>query len=131
MRIYRVEHKDDELGPYRKWQDQLRSKPKRLGIFSFHKRADCHGDINIYPTPLYDIDRLVEKEEICGFSTKKQLTDWFSIDELRYLIKNGYRIRIYETREYTEGRRQTIFYKPLAVKLFPYASSRTTKQSEC
>lgn len=81
--IYRVENYNGE-GPYTADDISI----ERL------KMIDNHNNIeDIYPTP--DLDEgigrpIQDSEELCGFDSMLQLTDWFCKEELDMLADDGF-----------------------------------------
>ena len=107
--ILRVEHKDTKRGPY-------------IGSSSYDKVkeiTDRHcEDLDIYPLPEADIG--IERDphcyELCGFKDVKQLTNWFTKEELAIFKEEGFIVKRLSLKnvEVTEvGERQILFcYKP-------------------
>lgn len=116
MKVYRIERRDDGVGPYSidNWAE-LWCDPR------------AHAD-NDHPSWIMDKSiqdgirglTLREKEEYyCGFSYLTDLFVWFSSSNLEKLHKLDFVLTIYEIdKEHViEGKSQTIFKKALGKRI--------------
>ena len=100
-RLFRIEHKEDGCGPYQMFR-------KYGTIHTIHGKVVHQGDE--YPTPYEDtIGRHTEPGELCGFVSKESMLNWFTVEELKGLIKLGYKVRIYHVQPIAIGEKQCIF----------------------
>lgn len=96
MFIYRIEQ-DDGLGCYR-FLDEIQWLQE-------------HSRLNGRPCPAEDkgIERGMEDEEICGFTSLTQLKQWFKLAEIKSLREEGFTIRKIEVEKITAyGEKQVL-----------------------
>ncbi len=107
--VYRVEASDGK-GPY----SEKNRSGKRLTVQDLFA-WNYHGNMYTHPNMAYDCPEVYYKsnyrEYFCGFLTKRALISWFPPADLQILIKNGYRVRIYQVRRIYMGKsgRQCFF----------------------
>jgi hypothetical protein len=97
--IYRVENKNGD-GAYRGYAPICATLNNR--------HSDRIGD---YPLPDYDkgIERGMKRDEIAGFSTKKQALKWFTKDELYALALDGFYLKLVKVSKVTAwGEKQVL-----------------------
>jgi len=83
MKVYRVEHKTTKIGPYRKSNTNFLLN----GADHTERRPDPFKDgISFYDVHQYEF----------GFSSRKQLLDWFPLQMLITLRGMGYRVVSFE-----------------------------------
>lgn len=105
MLVWRIEHKESGIGPYR--EDDSRNVWKIL-----NKDFSYHSDQDVRPAPIRDLDRYIEEDEYCGFHSKRAIFEWFEKEEVVALMKHNYRIKIYRPKEYVLGKsNKQIFFK--------------------
>ena len=116
MHVYRVENTEGK-GPYVGNTDFIYSLLEKV-----YGNARAHNDKN-HPIPLDDgisrAEYLMEQKACCGFLTKKQLKDWFSIELRRELSGHGFDVSVYEVEPgyvYT-GNTQVLFFKENSKRL--------------
>lgn len=93
MLVYRVEHEDSCLGPYRR--DEL-AAPKAQEVS--HRIADCHNNSYFHPYPGWDgIKVIYTGITLFGFKDEMSLLCWFDgwMDDL---IAVGFVVRVYRVR---------------------------------
>lgn len=71
--------------------------------------VDRHDKFN---TPFEDGFKWMTKNHFCGFKNFKQITEWFNMNELKFLINKGCKIYSISVSEIEfEGEFQVIYYK--------------------
>ena len=97
-RVYRVEHPDDKLGPYRS-----EHTPDALSGFATLDRPSIELDLGRYYK-----DRVFE--DWCGFASTRALARWFGAD-FDLLTEHQFHIAIYlcGRADVLHGRRQVTF----------------------
>lgn len=110
--FFRIEHSSKKnsnnkifYGPYvdvfsYKWKSKNHSGQRYPGISKDHLFVDY---------PLAKVNAIDKKYLIYGFKSLKQLTDWFSYEELQKLDKLGFVISTYKSKEYICGIKQVGF----------------------
>lgn len=97
--IFRVERLRG-IGPYNrryynKWQNENWSVNNNPFLsFSFESK---------------DVQKVLKYNWLCGFKTKKDLTNWFSPSQLKKLYKLGFKVVIIEPEKLVVGYKQVIF----------------------
>ena len=95
MKIYRVERRD-HFGPY-------------MG----GSNAVCVWASNRHPSPIEDvgIDRRIQRDERCGFTSKRGLKSWFLKRTREDLHEEGYYLAVYDVPrdQVTRGEKQALF----------------------
>lgn len=88
--IYRVENKKGK-GCYRNLSDGIRNALERLMPLNeqFFESDKCHP----LPCNDYGINRSQYDNEICGFETLRDATNWFTEIELKVLRRLGYELK--------------------------------------
>ena len=119
MTVFRVEHKVDEIGPYRiDWQ--------------WMKTKESHCVSNGHPGPRDDEFIQASTSELkdvffdfvshfhvtdtieslhYGFVSMESLTSWFSKEEYFELLKKEFIVRVYEAKEWIILKKQVLFKK--------------------
>lgn len=120
MYVYRIEHKEIGIGPYR----QL-SKINMIDLDQYDM-LDAHVNYT-HPSVLVDVWTLPKIDSkpkpytlddyVCGFDTIEQLMSWFESCWLPILHTNGYVLTIYDVSDslVVAGKHQIVFVKSQAV----------------
>lgn len=101
-------------------------------ISAIEKMLEKHDDNSDYPPIAFDIpvcwqrdfaDKLrtdLDFDLNCAFKSKEQLLNWFTPEDIKMLIKHGYRIRRYRVNFYLDSMsdKQIFFNKSIATPLF-------------
>lgn len=105
MLVWRIEHKDTGLGPYR--------SPDAIDAYTIFDNPYLHSDQNVWPAGYMDLGRYAEEEEFCGFPSKEAIFNWFTKEQVKTLIQYNYRIKVYRPKEYVIGKsnKQVFFHK--------------------
>lgn len=99
MIVYRIEHPEDGMGPYKglnecvNWQETPHDESART------------------PVPVYDFDDkywpyIMNEYLIFGFKSIRQLANWFTKTELETIFSYGYTIVTFESNNVIEGKNQ-------------------------
>ena len=118
--VYRLENTKDGKGPYSDSIGQTCKNPTRIGIQTLlYKRLGTFGHQGNEHPSLYedgiDWENTQKGNEypLCAFPNKKGIIEWFTPEEIKYLIKSGYRLRKFKVRTAIIGRsgKQCLFFK--------------------
>lgn len=108
----RIEHKDG-YGLFVRWDDNWIERE-----WSINKDSKCIAILRRhqnFPSP-YEEGHNMEENHFCGFKNIRQLKEWFTFDELEYIIENNCRIFKVTINECLfEGSQQIIFTKDKVV----------------
>ena len=112
MLVYRIEHKDNNIGPY--WNDDSykRNNPaiREMGIkHTNDNHPSMWNDCNQYK--IKDVEAYH-----CAFISLNQLSVWFE-GWLQIIHDNDYIIATYETDDYRIGTYQVVFNKSSATRI--------------
>lgn len=106
MKVFRVEHPSDGVGPYH--------SSVLAGDYSFERYGNWtnrnHEDVE-HPSPRMEKLPLPGSGLVCGFVSLEQLKDWFNEEELQALHSLGFQLVVYEVywKDVHEGRKQCVF----------------------
>ncbi len=87
--VWRIESKD-RLGPY--WETEYIFRPDWMHS---HNKDDNH------PRPSLEFGKTPERTFAYGFTSEKQLRDWFDEKTVSWLKEKGYKLTMYLADEYT------------------------------
>jgi len=100
--VYRIEHSINGIGPYR-------NKEKISNEVSENKP---------YPIDDFLIEdflnlkyKFILHKMFFGFESKESLFNWFSKEEINFLLKRNYKIKEFKTSKYIKGKKQILFLK--------------------
>lgn len=101
MKVYRWENENGR-GPYIGGNLRLGNILRRR-----------HNDRKYYPNPSHDGLGYIYPAEVCGFRSLRQMHKWFSPDDIRLLMRYGYKLVVYDVDEENIrfGRKQIVFNK--------------------
>lgn len=107
MQILRVEHKIDNKGIFRSRTPQYNVRLHRMK--GWKKLFERHRDN--FPTPYLDkgINRSPIFGEFCAFKSVEQFQQWVTNDEIKGLIKIGFRVLLLEVSDCVVGKHQILF----------------------
>lgn len=113
MLVYRIEHKDNNIGPY--WNDDTyRLKNPAIRDIGYKHTNENH------PSMWNDVDRNTVTAFLdqyhCAFNSIDQCVAWFD-GWFEILHENDYILAIYDTNDYGIGTYQTVFNKSTAIRL--------------
>lgn len=100
MIVYRIEHPDDGLGPYRAAQDWSRAD----GLDRHAPNPErCWWEIRRMPPPGADGILVVYEHHVFGWRSLDLAVRWWGVSACEELHALGYKIRIYATDQYQIG----------------------------
>ena len=108
--IVRIEFPEDGFGMFKTFLGNgLKRNIRPLDEFckTVHRR---HGDFNDPFRDGLDLNRGI-RTWFCSYKSIEQLQQWIQTEELKTIIKEGYRIYVLDVNEYQEGRDQIIYTK--------------------
>lgn len=114
MWVYRIEHKQSGAGPY---------VSNYYGeAIAYHFEDELSDVFEKHPTPWME-GLEFDSSMHCGFTSKKQMQDWFAPHHVKYFEENEYYVyKFFVRKKYVnEGCKQCVFRRDCA--LFSY---RTT-----
>lgn len=106
MKVYRIEHHRNSVGPY------------YLSCRTIERKYEHYHNTTLCPTPYLDgIGDFEVSLDICGFSSFEKLLNWFG-EDLADLENDGYVIAVYDVGDiYVKtGEKQVVFNKNRAKK---------------
>ena len=108
MVIFRIEHKIDGYGMFRSRTKNCNLRAEKVKGWYLLSKRHCK-----FPLPCYDagINRMPYRDEFCAFKSKEQLNKWVSNDEIKGLIKTGFRVLSLEVSNCVVGKHQVLFEK--------------------
>ena len=114
MQILRVEHKIDGKGIF---NSATKSGNPRLFRMKGGVRLNNRHSSK-FPVPYLDkgINRSPYFYEFCAFKSVEQFQQWVTIDEIKRLIKIGFRVLLLDVKNCLVGEQQVLFEKKNIIK---------------
>lgn len=114
MYLYRIEHYDSRIGPYRHHSNNNLKIPNVIfRMMSAHSNIDHPGMKDEFKHIMPE--RMI-KEYYCGFSNAEQCAEWFK-DFLKPLRAYGFIIAVYMCEDTHHGAVQSIFRMSTATRV--------------
>lgn len=109
MTIFRIEHNETQLGPYRMF-GLLNTKKKNNTLIEIIEKNGCP-----IKNPVPEVNSITDEMKF-GFSDLENLISWFTKESIKKLYKIGFSVVEYET-EFKVINKQVIFNSKNAKKL--------------
>lgn len=116
MKVYRIEDSEG-IGPFVRCTGVVRYWDKTL--------EDQEADPSVngvspysHPNPSAEFGKQIGSSYYCSFKDIEQLLRWFPHGPGREKMQEAdFKLRIYETEDYMEGKRQVVFKKSTAIPI--------------